>query len=242
MTRCFGRKAEESGTLTWRGSLACATCIMAATTFLHLVGCSPKTAGIASAKSDGEQPQATGVQNSPSANATATIAAARGELVRPQQALVLQLQREPWQALAAACLTPAFYNSDYAMPLVLDDGAEKRKVAIAHDTASVAGFGGNAAAATAKIATTYWKKAPCVFVVETYEQSLWIVPSAAVVAAPILVKPDQATLAALAAKTAVVVGEGKPAASEVLNLAGKEDVWKFQLSLMAERGKSATTW
>ena len=97
----------------------------------------------------------------------ATIAASHSELVRPPQALVLQLQRKPWQALTAACLTPAFYNSEYAVPLVLDDGSEKREVAMAHDTATVASFGSTAAAATAKLATTYWKKAPCVFVVET---------------------------------------------------------------------------
>lgn len=217
--------------------LACVTCLVATTAFLPLVGCSSKTDEIKSAKSDGEQPKATSVQNPPSEKSVATIATARGELVRPQQALVLQLRREPWQALTAACLTPAFYNSDYAVPLVLDDGSEKREVAIAHDTASVAGFGGNAAAATAKIAKTYWKKAPCVFVVETYEQALWIVPSAAIVSAPILVEPDEATLAALGAKTAVVVGAGKPPVNEAINLAGKEDVWKFQLSLMAEREK-----
>jgi hypothetical protein len=63
------------------------------------------------------------------------------------------------------------------------------------------------------------------------------VPSAALVSAPILVQPEEATLAALGAKTAVVVGAGKPPASAVVNLAGKEDVWKFQLSLMAQAGK-----
>jgi hypothetical protein len=208
-----------------------------ATIVLHLGGCSSKTDTAESAKSDGKQLAAAAAGNLPSGKAAATVAAARGEPVRPQQALLLQFEREPWQALTAACLTPAFYNSDYAVPLVLDDGSEKRNVAIAHDTASVKGWGGDAAAATAKIAKTYWKKAPCVFVVETYEQALWIVPSAAIVSAPILVKPDDATLAALGAKTAVVVGPGKPAVAEVLNLSGKDDVWRFQLSLLAQGKK-----
>ena len=165
------------------------------------------------------------------------------ELVRPQQALVLQLQRDPWQALAAACLTPAFYNGDYAVPLVLDDGSEKREVAIAHDTASVSGFGDNAAAATAKIAKTYWKKAPCVFVVETYEQALWIVPSAAIVSAPILVQPDEATLAALGAKTAVVVGEGKPASrARRSTWPAKRTCGSSSCRCWPSGGRSATTW
>ena len=71
----------------------------------------------------------------------------------------------------------------------------------------------------------------------SYEQALWVVPSAAILSSPILVNPDQATLAALGAKTAVVVGDAKPAVSEMVNLADKEAVWKFQLSLMAELGK-----
>ena len=223
--------------MTWRKWFACATYLVVATAFLYVAGCSPKTDESKSGTSNAEPPKASGVHNAPSEKLVATIAAARGELVRPQQALVLQLQREPWQALTAACLTPAFYNSDYAVPLVLDDGSEKREVAIPHDTASVAGFGGGSAAATAKIAMAYWKKAPCVFVVATYEQALWIVPSAALVSAPILVQPDESTLVELGTKTAVVVGAGKPPVSEAVNLAGKEDVWKFQLALMAQSKK-----
>ena len=229
--------------MTWRRWFARAACLMVATAFLPLVGCSSSTDPVKNATTDGKQPPAVGLQNPGhprsrvGEKAVAAIAAARGELVRPQKALVLQLQRDPWQALAAACLTPAFYNSDYAVPLVLDDDSEKREVAIPHDAAAVSGFGDNTATATAKIAKTYWKKAPCVFIVETYEQALWIVPSAAIVSAPILVQPDEATLVAFGAKIAVVVGRGKPPVNEAINMAGKEDVWKFQLALMARLGK-----
>jgi hypothetical protein len=208
-----------------------------AAALLPLAGCSSNTGEANSVKSEGANPIVAGKQKPPSEKLLAALAASRGELVRPQQALLLQLGREPWQALTAACLTPAFYNSDYAVPLVLDDGSEKREVALPHDTASVAGFGADAAAATVKVATTYWKRAPCAFVVENYEQALWIVPSAAIIAAPILVQPDDATLTALGVKTVVAVGQGKAPAAETISLAGKEDVWKFQLSLLARQGK-----
>ena len=46
----------------------------------------------------------------------------------------------------------------------------------------------------------------------------------------------------LGAKTAMVVGAGQAAVGETVNLSGKEDVWKFQLALLAQWGRSATTW
>jgi hypothetical protein len=110
-------------------------------------------------------------------------------------------------------------------------------VAIPHDSSAVQDFGTDAAAATAKITKAYWKKADCVFVIDNYEQALWIVPSAAILSSPILVNPDQATLQTLGVKIAVVVGEAKPPVSEMLRLPDKEAVWRFQLSLMAELGK-----
>lgn len=158
--------------------------------------------------------------------------------ISPTRAVVLRLQREPWQALAAVCLTPAFYNAESATPLVFDDGTENREIALPHDTLVVSALGQDAAGATAKMATTYWKKAGTVFVVESYEQALWIVPSAALFSAPILVNPSQATLAALGVQEAVVVGAGKPAVAKVTTLAAKEDVWKYHLARLAAKGRA----
>ena len=133
--------AEETETMTRRRWFASATRLLLATAFFQLAGCSSSTDAAKSNMTDGKQLKVAGEQSPPSEKAVASIATAHGELVQPRQALLLQLRRDPWQALAAACLTPAFYNSHYAVPLVLDDGAEKREVAIAHDTASVSGFG-----------------------------------------------------------------------------------------------------
>ena len=164
----------------------------------------------------------------------------QGERSRPGRALLLRLDRQQWQALAAACAAPAFYGPEGSMPLILDDGSEKRDVAIPHDTASVKDFGNDAASATARIARKYWKKAPAVFVVGAYEQALWVIPSAALLSAPILVNPDASTLQALGATRAIVVGSARPAVRSVRYLASKAAVWKFQLSLMAERGERCT--
>ena len=158
------------------------------------------------------------------------------ELQSPVEALVLRLDREQWQALAAACVTPAFYNRNGAVPLVFDDGTEKRDVVIPHATASVKDFGANAAVATAAIAKRYWKRAETVFVAADYEQALWLVPSAAFLSSPILVNPDVATLQALGVKKVVQVGDAKMPGVEVVALAGKEAVWKYQLGLMAAQG------
>jgi hypothetical protein len=172
---------------------------------------------------------------------TLAIAAGAGEMamerVPPAKAALLKFDREQWQALVAVCATPAFYNSHGAVPLILDDGTGQNTVAIEHDTMTVKEFGGDATAASAKIAMKYWKKAELVFVASGYEQVLWIVPSAAVAGAPILVNPDAATLQALGVKKAVVVGDAKAAATEVVHLADKTAVWKFQLALMAEQNK-----
>ena len=180
----------------------------------------------------------------------------QNELSPPAKALVLKLDREPWQALVAA--TPACYNFSGAVPLVFEDGAESRAVAIPHDTVAVKDWGKDAQAATAAIATKYWKKAERVFVVSDYEQALWIVPSAAAANAPILVNPTAETLKALGAKEAVVVGDSKHLAEKVvahfdlpshdsqtpagrttafLSLADKQAVWKYQLALLAKQNK-----
>ncbi len=171
--------------------------------------------------------------------AVTALAAGEYQIERnpPAKALVLKIDREQWQALAAACAAPAFYNAAGSVPLVIEDGAEKGEVKFEHDSAAVKDFGKDAAEATAKIAAKYWKKAETVFVVAEYEQALWIAPSAALLSAPILVNPEKATLEALGVKRAVVVGDGKPAAAEVVNLANKDTVWKFQSALQTSLGK-----
>jgi hypothetical protein len=161
----------------------------------------------------------------------------RNELKAPEKALVLTLERAQWQALVAACAAPAFYNTAGAVPLIYDDGAEKREIKLPHDALRVKDLGADAAAATAKLAARYWTRAERVFVVETYEQALWVVPSAALLSAPILVAPDKATLDALGVKQAIVVGGWKPVGLEAVRLANKEVVWKYQLGLMAAIGK-----
>ena len=158
----------------------------------------------------------------------------QNELSPPGKALVLKLERQPWQALTAACITPAFYNGSRSVPLIFDDGTGMREVAIPHDSAAVKDFGADAQSATAAIAIKYWKKAECVFVLSGYEQALWVVPSAAEARAPILVSPTDETLKTLGVKKAVVVGDAKPAVAEVITLADKQAVWKFQTALFAE--------
>jgi hypothetical protein len=155
----------------------------------------------------------------------------------PGQALVLKLQRVPWQALAAVCATPAFYNAESSTPLLFDDGTEGREVPIPHTTLTIGELGGNAAEATAKIAAKYWSKAETVLVVDTYEQALWAVPSAALLSAPILVAPTQATLSTLGTKEAVVIGGAMPKVEKLVRLVGKEESWKYLLGLLAARGR-----
>lgn len=156
----------------------------------------------------------------------------------PAQALLLKMERQQWQALAAVCAVPAFYGNGTATPLILCDGTGTNPVAIPHDTLDVKALGPNAAAAAASIARRYWRRAPTVFVVDSYEQALWIVPSAAFLNSPILVSPDAGLLKALGATKAVVVGRAKPAVAEVVNLDGKTDVWKYQLSLVGASPRS----
>lgn len=159
-------------------------------------------------------------------------------IATPGQGLVLRLKREPWQALAAVCATPAFYNARASTPLVFDDGSESRDIPIPHDTATVESFGRDAASATAGIAAKYWKHAETVFVVDTLEQALWVVPSAALLSAPILVSPGKEILSTLGAKEAVVVGAGQPPVGKVVNFDTKEAVWKYHLGLLSAKGRT----
>lgn len=161
----------------------------------------------------------------------------QNELNAPQKAVVLKLERQQWQALVTVCAAPAFYNSIGSVPLMLDDGTGTNAYVVEHDALAVKDLGGDAVAASAKLAQKYWKKAETAFVVSNYEQALWIVPSAAFMSAPILVNPDAVTLQALGVKRAIVVGDAKPGVAEVVNLLDKDAVWKYQLAQMNAKGK-----
>jgi len=171
--------------------------------------------------------------------AVGAFAAENGnERKAPGKALVLNLERSQWQALVAVSAVPAFYADGNSTPLILNDGSGKSEVTIPHDVAAVKDFGRDAITATAGLAKKYWTKAETVFVVSTYEQALWVVPSAALLSAPILVNPGSATLKALDVKKAIVVGgEVKLPVKDTVVLADKQAVWKYHLSALEARGR-----
>jgi hypothetical protein len=155
---------------------------------------------------------------------------------QPSKALLLQLDREQWQALVAVCVTPAFYSRTNSTPLIFDDGSERRDLEIPHDTLAVKQLGKDAPTATAALARKYWTKAETIFVVEDYEQALWVVPSAAFLSAPIMVQPDEKVLKDLGVTRAVTVGKAAVAGvKDVVNLADKKAVWQFQVKTMADQ-------
>ncbi len=158
--------------------------------------------------------------------------------VQPEKALVLKLECQQWQALVAACAAPAFYGTGGAVPLIYDDGTGTQTITLPHDTLSVKELGSDAPAATAALALKYWKRAETVFAVSTYEQALWVVPAAALLDVPVLAEPTPATLKKLGAKKVLAVGAFKPAATEVLALADKEAVWKFQIAEAVARKRT----
>ena len=171
--------------------------------------------------------------------AVGAFAAENGnERKAPGKALVLNLERSQWQALVAVSAVPAFYAAGSATPLILNDGSGKSEVSLPHDVAAVKDFGRDAITATAGLAKKYWTKAETVFVVSTYEQALWVVPSAALLSAPILVNPSSATLKALDVKKAIVVGgKVKLPVKDTVVLADKQAVWKYHLSALEARGR-----
>ena len=157
----------------------------------------------------------------------------------PEKALVLKLERQPWQALAAACAAPAFYSGGAAVaPLIYDDGTGTQKIALPHDTLAVRDLGRDARSATASLAARYWKQADTAFSVSTYEQALWVAASASLLNAPVLAEPEKATLQRLGVKRVIAVGAFRPDAAEVVALADKEAVWKFQIETAAAQGKT----
>ena len=166
---------------------------------------------------------------------TAFGASYQNDHIAPTKAMVLSIQRAQWQALTAACATPAFYAGTAPMPLIIDNGTGSNTVAIPHDSAKVTDWGATAAATTAALATRYWKKAELVFVVSNYEQALWVVPSATLLSAPILVAPSAALLHSLGVRQAVVVGGAAPGV-HMETLANKRAVWIFQMTHMKAAG------
>lgn len=165
--------------------------------------------------------------------ATTGVFGATASRVRTLQekALLVTFERQQWQALIAACAAPVCYAEQRAVPLLFNDGTGVKPIPLPHDVIAVKELGADAATATATLATRFWKQAPTVFIVSTYEEALWVVPSATLINAPILVNPAPAILEKLAVQRAIVVGkQAKSSLKEQVALADKEAVWKFQLS------------
>ena len=96
---------------------------------------------------------------------TAFAAAYQNDHLPPQQAMVLTIQREQWQALAAAgvCDPRILCGQD---PHAVDHRQWHRHECGHHSPrlTKVTEWGATAAAATATLATRYWQRAECVFV------------------------------------------------------------------------------
>jgi hypothetical protein len=156
---------------------------------------------------------------------------------QPDNALLLSLEKDQWQAIAAACIAPVFYDRKNSVPLLFDDGSEERSIQIPHDSKSVSDFGSDARSATANITSAYWTKAEIIVVAKTYEQVLWSIPIASFLSAPILIDPGKTTLSSLKTKCAIVIGNLEIKTEEVIKLESKEDVWMFQLELFDTKGQ-----
>ena len=157
-------------------------------------------------------------------------------LNRPTKAMVLTLKHHQWEALTAVSMVPAFIGRTDAIPIIFDDGSEEVELEMDHDTQSVSSFGSEAVSASAGVAKRFWSKAELVFVVENYEQALWVCPSAAFLDAPILVSPTKETLDSLGTKCAISVGSSSVLAENVIPLSTKASVWSFQLELYGTKG------
>jgi hypothetical protein len=157
-------------------------------------------------------------------------------LTDPNKALNVEFQHKQWQALVAVSLIPGFINRESTTPLFFSDSSSDISTVIPYDTKKVTTWGSDAKTASAKIATEYWSKAELVFIVDNYEQALWVVPSASFYKAPILVTPAQDTLNSLDTKCAVIVGNSNLDVENSIKLSNKNDVWKFQLMLFRTQG------
>ncbi len=154
----------------------------------------------------------------------------------PSKALVLEMEHKQWQALVGICTAPAFIHRGSTTPLFFADSNSEVNTIAQKDIKKVTDFGTDAASGSKKVATDYWSKAELVFIVETYEHALWVVPSAAFYGAPILVTPTQETLTTLGTKCAMVVGNGNYNVADTIRISEKTDVWEFQLALFESKG------
>lgn len=157
-------------------------------------------------------------------------------LNRPEKALVLTLEQKQLQALVAICTVPAFIGRSASTPLMFSDGTGEVSTIIPYDTKAVSSYGSDAPSASIKIANEYWSSAELVFAVETYEEALWIVPSAAFLSAPILISPAKETLKSLGTIFVIAVGNTNVEADNIIRLSTKENVWTFQLELFNTKG------
>lgn len=158
------------------------------------------------------------------------------ELNEPDKAMVITLNQNQWEALVAVCAIPAFIGRTSSTPLMFSETAQDISTTIPYDTKAVTVWGTEAITASAKLATEYWSKAEIVFTVESYEEALWIVPTAAFIGAPILVTPSKDTLNLLGVKYVVAVGNSSTEAENTIRLQTKEKVWEFQLNLFETKG------
>ena len=159
------------------------------------------------------------------------------ELQRPQKALALTFNQNLWEPLVAVCAVPVFIGRNASTPLFFSDGTGEISTVIPYDTKAVSSFGSTAASASAGLAQNYWTKAELVFAVNSYEEALWIVPSASFLGAPILVTPTAEIIQTLDTKCIISVGNSSIDTENLINLPVKEDVWSFQLELFRTKGE-----
>jgi len=162
------------------------------------------------------------------------------QLNHPENGLKLTLNNNKWEALVAAAIVPVFITRSSSTPLLYSDGFEdeEEEPELIKDTRSVSSFGTDPQSATSKLATNYWSIAELIFVVDDYEQVLWVVPSASFLSAPILVSPTIETISSLGTKCAIQVGRTEPDVDKVIKLSTKESVWRFQLELFDTKGEN----
>ena len=210
------------------------TCVTAAAMLLHFAGCSSKPEGQPVGKATDEQPKAAGTEKPSGERPAATVATARSEMVRPEKALLLQLKREPWQSLTAVCLTPAFYNREHAMPLIFDDGSEKREVAIPHDSAAVRTSARMPPRPRPRLPQPIGRRPTACLSSTVTSRRCGSCPARRSSRRRSWSTRTQATLQALGAKTAVVVGDAKPAVSAVVE--SRRQGGRLEVPVVADGG------
>lgn len=157
----------------------------------------------------------------------------QNQKTQPSTALVVSFRQKNWQALSAACITPAFIDRNSATPVFFNDGSETRVIDIPHNEISIDELGNDAETVTENIANKYWSKSEIAIVANDYEHVLWSIPIASYLTAPILVDPTQTTLQDLGVECLITIGDDKSDLDipTIINLDSKENVWRFQLDL-----------